>query len=196
MSYTSMKLKLSAYVLAGVFGIAGTGAAFGAETPDDATKAIAALFELQAAFHGAAAGAGVDAATKATHLADMLALWTEDGILVVGSTVYSGKGEPNTASCAMGSLTLCDFFANHAGSFQLGRDWTSLTPTFLTAIGVHGNTADIYFECHYFDTLTGLPTSSASFGLRGQPATGQARKVRGKWLLWFALTSSPPLVSH
>lgn len=158
-------------------------------------KAIAQLYELQAAFHQAAAGAGVNAATKAEHLQQMLAIWTADGVLVVGSTVYVGRGEPNSSTCAPGSLTLCDFFQNHAGSFVLGRNWAALTSLARTHFEVLGNLADVYFECHYFDVATGVKMSDVSFGLLGQPSSGQARKVHGKWLLSFAEVGSPALSS-
>jgi hypothetical protein len=162
----------------------------------NANTQIAELYQVQAAFHQAASGAGVSAAAKAQHLSDMLALWTDDGTLVVGSTAYTGKGNPGTPSCDPGSLTLCDFFANHAGSFVLGRDWVSLTPSFKTSIDVHGHTADLFFECHYFDVPTGLKKSDVSYGLRGNPSSGQARKVNGQWLLWYAVVGFPPLSSQ
>ena len=158
----------------------------------DANKAIAQLYELQAAFHDAAGGAGVDATTKAEHLSEMLELFTEDAVLIVGSTVYIGRGDVNTA-CAAGSLTLCDFFQHHAGSFVLGRNWAALTSLARTHFVVHGNQADVYFECHYFDVATAAKMSDVSFGLLGQPGTGQARKVQGKWLLSFAQVGSPTL---
>lgn len=158
-------------------------------------KAIARLYELQAAFHEAAGGAGVDAATKAKHLQDMLDVWTPDGILVVGATVYVGRGEPNSSTCEPGSLTLCDFFQNHAGSFVLGRNWAALTSIARTHFDVHGDRADVYFECHYVDVATGVRMSSASIGLLGQPSTGQAQRVSGKWLLSFAEAGSPTLDS-
>lgn len=159
-------------------------------------QAIAQLYELQAAFHEAAGGAGVDAATKAKHLQDMLDTFTPDGILVVGSVVYVGKGEPNSSTCAPGSLTLCDFFQNHAGSFVLGRNWAALTSLARTHFDVHGKYADVYFECHYIDVATGVKKSDVSYGLLGQPSTGQARKVRGKWLLSFAEVGSPSLSGY
>jgi hypothetical protein len=132
-------------------------------------QAIAQLYELQAAFHEAAGGAGVDAATKAQHLQDMLDTFTPDGVLVVGSVVYVGKGEPNSSTCAPGSLTHFD---------------------------VHGKYADVYFECHYIDVATGVKMSDVSYGLLGQPSTGQARRVRGKWLLSFAEVGSPALSGY
>ena len=171
------------------------GSGLAAPAAPDVNTQTAELYRLQAAFHQAASGAGVSAAAKAQHLADMLALWTDDDTLVVGNTTYAGKGEPGTASCALGSLTLCDFFANHAGSFVLGRDWVSLAPSFKTAIDVHGNTADLYFECHYFDVPTGTKQSDVSYGLRGNPSTGQARKGHGQWLLSYAIVGFPPLSS-
>lgn len=158
-------------------------------------QAIAKLYELQAAFHAAAGGAGVDAATKADHLQDMLAVWTADAVLVVGSTVYAGRGVPNSSTCAPGSLTLCDFFQNHAGSFVLGNNWTALTSISRTHFNAHGNTADVYFECHYFDVATGVKKSDVSVGLLGQPSSGQARRVNGDWLLSFAVVGSPALSS-
>jgi hypothetical protein len=158
----------------------------------DANKAVAQLYELQAAFHDAASGAGVDATTKADHLNDMLALFSDDAVLIVGSTVYSGRGDVNT-TCAPGSLTICDFFQNHAGSFVLGRNWAALTSLAHTHFEVHGKRADVYFECYYFDVVTAAKMSTASFGLLGQPGTGQARKVRGKWLLSFAEVGFPTL---
>lgn len=160
-----------------------------------ADKAIAQLYELQAAFHEAAGGAGVDATTKAKHLQEMLEIWTADGVLVVGSTVYVGRGDPNSSTCAPGSLTLCDFFQNHAGSFVLGRNWAALTSLARTHFEVHGTLADVYFECHYVDVATGIKMSDVSYGLLGQASTGQARKVRGKWLLSFAEVGSPALSS-
>ena len=158
-------------------------------------EAIAQLYELQAAFHEAAGGAGIDAPTKAQHLQEMLDIWTDDGVLIVGSTVYEGRGEPNTSTCAPGSLTLCDFFQNHAGSFVLNRNWAALTSISRTHFDVHGNMANVYFECHYFDVATGVKMADVSFGLPDLPGSGQARNVDGRWLLSFAEVGSPALSS-
>ena len=188
--------KLLPIALAAAVALAGSVTALADEDDNQGPgQAIARLYELQAAFHGAAGGAGVDAATKAKHLQQMLEIWTDDGVLVVGSTVYVGRGDPNSSTCAPGSLTLCDFFQNHAGSFVLGRNWAALTEISRTHFEVHGNLADVYFECHYVDVATGVKMSSVSFGLAGQPSTGQASRVRGKWLLSFAEVGSPTLDS-
>jgi hypothetical protein len=188
MNARMISIALAAYLMA-------TGSVTALADDDDsqdASKAIAQLYELQAAFHDAAGGAGVDATTKAQHLSEMLGLFTDDAILVVGTTVYVGRGDVNT-DCAPGSLTLCDFFQNHAGSFVLGRNWAALTSLARTHFEVHGKRADVYFECHYFDVVTAAKMSDVSYGLLGQPSTGQARKVQGKWLLSFAEVGSPAL---
>jgi hypothetical protein len=114
--------KTVSLALAALLTLTGSISAF-ADDDDyqDASKAVAQLYELQAAFHAAAGGAGVDATTKAKHLQDMLELFTDDAVLIVGTTVYAGRGDANTSTCAPGSLTICDFFQNHAGSFVLGR---------------------------------------------------------------------------
>lgn len=153
------------------------------------------LKQLHVAFHQAVSHAGVDPASKAKHLADVLALWTDDGVLVAGGVMYSGKGVPDTASCAPGSLTLCDFFANHAGSFVLGRDWVSLTPIFTEVLTVHehGREADIYWQCIYLDANNNdLKVSNTTIGLPGRPDTGQAKKVHGRWLFSHVESQSVP----
>ena len=188
-----MNARIVSIALATCLMIAGPITALaGDDGSEDASKAIAQLYELQAAFHDAAGGAGVDATTKAAHLSEMLELFTDDAVLIVGSTVYVGRGDVNTA-CAAGSLTLCDFFQNHAGSFVLGRNWAALTSLARTHFEVHGNRASVYFECHYFDVATAVKMSDVSYGLLGQPSTGEARRVRGKWLLSFAEVGSPAL---
>jgi hypothetical protein len=182
--------------LAAAVAFAGSGTALADEDQNQGPdRAIAQLYELQAAFHDAAGGAGVDASTKAKHLQEMLEIWTDDGVLIVGSTVYTGRGEPNSSTCAPGSLTLCDFFQNHAGSFVLGRNWAALTSLARTHFEVHRNLAYVYFECHYVDVATGVRMSGASIGLLDQPSSGQARRIRGKWLLSFAQAGSPTLSS-
>jgi hypothetical protein len=60
---------------------------------------------------------------------------------------------------------------------------------------VHGSLADVYFECHYIEVATGVKMSDVSYGRLGQPSTGQAQRIRGKWLLSFAEVGSPALSS-
>ena len=194
-----MKLPHSARMFAITLAAAAIVGSSSALADEDANQgpdaAIAQLYELQAAYHEAAGGAGVDADTKAKHLEEMLEIWTADGVLVVGNTVYAGRGEPNSSTCAPGSLTICDFFQNHAGSFVLGRNWAALTSIARTHFDVHGNQAYVYFECHYVDVATGVKVVSASIGVLGQPSSALARRVRGKWLLSFAEAGAPTLSS-
>jgi hypothetical protein len=185
-------MKLTVYItLAAMATVMGSGAAL-ADDQDSHYKDLYELKQLHVAFHTAVSHAGVDAPTKAQHLADILALWADDGVLVAGGVMYSGKGTPGTSSCAAGSLTLCDFFANHAGSFMLGRDWVSLTPIFTEAISVDGDNANIYWQCIYLDANNNdLKVSNVTIGLPGQPSTGRAKKVSNHWV--FSYVQSEPI---
>ena len=187
-----MKLTVTV-ALAAIAAVMGAPAAL-ADEHNSHYRDLYELKQLHVAFHQAVSHAGVDAVTKAQHLADVLALWTNDGVLVAGGVMYSGKGTPGEASCDPGSLTLCDFFANHAGSFVLGRDWVSLTPIFTEAISLHddGDKADIYWQCVYLDVNNDdLKVSNVTIGLPGQPDTGRAEKVHGRWL--FSHVESAPI---
>jgi hypothetical protein len=179
--------------VAAVAMIAGSTAAV-ADDNDSHYKDLYELKQLHVAFHKAVSHAGIDAATKAKHLEDVLAVWTEDGTLVAGGVVYSGKGKPGTDSCAPGSLTLCDPYQNHAGAFVLGHDWVSLTPIFTEAITLlDSHDAEIYFQCIYFDVGNNdKMVSSVTIGIPGMPDTGRARKVNGHWLLSYAEVASIP----
>ena len=168
------------------------GSAVSADTTDSHYKDLYELKQLHLAFHQAISHAGLDEATKAQHLAAILSLWTDDGTIIAGPVAYHTKGTPGTATCAPGSLTLCDFFANHAGAFVLGRDWVSLTPIFTESFTVlNDDTADIYFQCIYLDVNNNDQVmSNATIGLPGQPGTGVARKVQGQWLFDYVVAGS------
>lgn len=193
------KIRLT-IALAAVALIAGSPSSFAdaADSHADALpyKDLYQLKELHSAFHRAVSHAGVDATSRAEHIADILALWTDDGMLVAGGVTYSGKGTPGTASCAAGSLTLCDLYSNIAGAFVLGHDWVSLTPIFTEAIKVLDATdADIFFQCVYFDVRNNdALVSNVTFGLPGMPSTGRAKKVGGHWLLSYGevMPIAPP----
>ena len=188
-------MKLTGTItLAAIITAMGAGTAL-ADEHDSHYKDLYELKQLHVAFHQAVSHAGVDAATKGAHLIEVLDLWTDDGVLIAGGTTYSGKGAPGTASCAPGAMTLCDFFANHAGSFVLGRDWVSLTPIFTEAITVHGDgtKADIYWQCIYLDANNNdLKVSNITLGLPGLPDTGRAKKVHGRWLFSHIESESIP----
>jgi hypothetical protein len=187
-----MKKVTITSALAAAAMIAGSMAAFA----DDDSRAsdIVALKELHVAFHRAASHAGTDPATKLAHVEAVLALWTDDGVFITGGVTYSGKGTPGTASCALGSMTLCDLFFNHAGGFVLGHDWVSLTPIFTESIKVlDDHNADIYFQCIYVDAVTFQIKSNVTYGLPGMPGSSRAKKVHGHWLFWHVQgTSFPP----
>jgi len=139
-------------------------AAGGVKSPSNTQ--VAELYELQAAFHAAAShGGDIDA---------MMQLWADDGSIAVGGVLYSGKDGVR------------DFFANHSGAFK--HDWVSLAPSFDTQFDIHGNTAEIYFECHYADP------SVTPYVIRSDvSATGTAKKVKGTWVLWNIVAGSAPL---
>jgi hypothetical protein len=191
-----MKLTVATTMIA-VALMASSVASFG-DDHDSHYRDLYELKELHAAFHRAVSHAGIDATTKAQHLADVLALWTDDGTFVAGGVTYSGKGTPGTASCAPGSLTLCDLYANHAGSFVLGHDWVSVTPLFTEAFTLlDRDHADIYFQCIYLDVNNNdAKVSNVTFGLPGLPDSARAKKVNGRWLFSYGETESiaPPTV--
>jgi hypothetical protein len=161
---------------------------------DSHYKDLYELKQLHAAFHHAVSHAGINAATKAKALDELLALWTDDGVIIAGGVTYSFKGTPGTASCDPGSQTLCDFYNNHAGGLVLGHDWVSLTPIFTESINLlDRDTAEIYFQCIYFDVNNNdALKSNATFGLPATAHSSIATKVHGHWLFAFAEVSSIP----
>jgi hypothetical protein len=187
-----MKLTVTT-TLAAVAMIAGS-AVFAGET-ESRYKDLYELKELHAAFHKAVSHAGVDATTKAEALAELLTLWTDDGVIVSKGVTYSGKGTPGTASCDVGAQTLCDFYNNYAGGLVLGHNWVSLTPIFTESLKLlDHHTADIYFQCIYFDVNNNdAAKSNATFGLPTLTHTAIARKVHGHWLFAFAEVSTVAL---
>lgn len=183
----------AALALTAIALITGSAAAF-AGADDSKYKDLYELKELHAAFHHAVSHAGINATTKANALAELLALWTDDGIIIAGGVTYSGKGIPGTTSCDLGALTLCDFYNNHAGGLVLGHDWVSLTPIFTESITLlDRETAEIYFQCIYFDVNNNdALESNATFGLPTETHTSLAKKVNGRWLFDFLETTSIP----
>ena len=158
---------------------------------DSHYKDLYELRQLHTKFHQAVSHAGINATTKAKALGELLALWTDDGVIVSGGVTYAGKGTPNTASCDAGAFTLCDFFDNHAGGLVLGHDWVSLTPIFTESITLlDRENGAIYFQCIYFDVANNdIIKSNATFGLPNTPDTARAKKVHGQLavLVWRVL---------
>jgi hypothetical protein len=191
----TMKKIILKTTLAAVAVMAGSTTAFAWDN-DAHYKDLYELRQLHTKFHQAVSHAGINATTKAKALDEVLALWTDDGVIVSGGVTYTGKGTPNTASCDPGAFTLCDFYNNHAGGLVLGHDWVSLTPIFTESITLldHENAA-IYFQCIYFDvTNNDIIKSNATFGLPSTPDTARAKKVHGQWRFSYGEFSSiaPP----
>ena len=164
---------------------------------------LAQLYQLQAAFHRAATVHdpvnGDSAAVIDQRIRDMLSLWTDDGSLnvQVGGALdgdYIGNGDPaDPSTCPTPSGdptnrgTLCTFFKYVAGAFQPANKFVSLAPSFLTEFTIHGNTATVYFQCHYFNVAinpaSGKPLWTAVSHL---VLDGTASKVNGVWLFSHA----------
>ncbi|MGE0598587.1 MAG: hypothetical protein AB7J35_02010 [Dehalococcoidia bacterium] len=138
------------------------------------------IYAIQGAFHGALTAGNPDDVDQ--RIENMLALWTEDGMLTLGPNTFSGKGVPGTASCAPGSGTLCDFFTNINPAFQ--NEWVSLAPSYRTKIDVHGKEASLQFECHFFD-LSWTPTLRIA-------ADATVVRSHGQWKLSSVLGNPIP----
>jgi len=162
--YLAACATVAAIALAAPSLIGRASAAGGAKSPN--STQVAELYELQAAFHAAAShGGDIDA---------MMQLWADDSSITVGGVLYSGKDGVR------------DFFANHSGAFK--HDWVSLAPSFETQFDIHGNSAGIYFECHYADPAV------APYVIRSDvSATGTAKRVNGAWVFWNIVAGSAPL---
>jgi len=171
------------------------------------TKQNAELYQLQAAFHRAATvhdpvnGDSADVIDQ--RIRDMLSLWTDDGsvMLQVGSNAfdgnYAGQGNPSDPStCPTPSTdatnrgTLCTLFKYVAGSFQAANKFVSLAPAYKTAFDIHGKTATVYFECHYFNVATDPTTGKPLWKAASHVVfDGSAQKTDGNWL--FSHADSP-----
>jgi hypothetical protein len=197
---------MGALLAVAIFAIASSSAP-GYAASEQTNTQLAELYQLQAAFHRAATVHdpvnGDSAAVIDQRVRDMVSLWTEDGVLTAGGPPatagnYIGRGDPaDPSTCPTPSAnpvnrgTLCTFFKFVAGSFQPANKLVSLAPSYKTAFGINGNTASVYFECHYFnvaiDPGTGKPLWTAA---AHQTFEGTARKVDGTWL--FATGGGPP----
>ena len=185
---------------------------------DDMNTQTARLYQLQADFHRAASVHDwVNGDTQAVidaRILEMLDLWTPDGVLhlSVGGSFdgfydYRGDvftpadvedvGRCPTLSGAVNTTrgTLCTFFRYVAGSFQLPNRIVSLAPAYKTRFDIQGETAGVYFECHYFNVApaaapvvpwpprAGLPawTPTGSQVV----ANGTAVKRHGDWRFFY-----------
>jgi hypothetical protein len=174
---------------------------------------VALLYMLQASFHRISSVSnpvtGDSQATIDQRIQKMMALWASDGSvhLMVGNPAVDGNyvGNPgpsvnpeDTTACPpVGSGdprgNLCTFYRYVAGSFKPQNKLISLSPAYATAFDIQGNTAKVYFQCHYFDVSSGdtwTPVLHIAFN-------GTATWQGGHWLLQHAeapkLVNSPPL---
>lgn len=189
--------------------VAWPGSAKPAAAQEDNTQ-TSELYKLQAAYHRAASVRdpvnGDSPSVITDRLRDVLSLFTSDAVLYLnaGSPVdgyYQGNGDPEDPStCPTPSTdpnnrgTICTFYKYLSASFQERNKFVALTPSYKELFDVHGDTATVYFECHYFniaiDPATGKPlwtaASHAAFA-------GSALKVNGQWLFAYAVGSVPPV---
>jgi hypothetical protein len=184
----------------GIWLMAANKATANADHPD---VQLAQLYLLQAAFHRAASVHdtvhGDSAEEIDQRIRQILSLWAEEGELTLsaGSPLdgnYIGRGDPDDPStCPTPSNnpanqgTLCTLYKYVAGSFQPQNKFISLSPSYKTHFQIDGETATVYFECHYFDVSIDPTTGDPSWtGVNHVALDGTARKIGGQWLLWQA----------
>lgn len=197
------------YAALAVAAIIWSGAIEPAAAQDDNTQ-TSELYKLQGAYHRAATvrdpinGDSPDTITG--RVRGVLSLFTPNAVLYlnVGGArdgYYLGNGDPEDPStCPIPSSdpnnrgTLCTFYKYVSGPFQASNKFVALTPSYKESFDIHGDTATVYFECHYFnvaiDPATQKPlwmaVSHASFN-------GSAQKVNGRWLFSYAYGTVPPI---
>ena len=170
----ALALAMGVAAFASVLSSAGS-----SEAGDGASAQLARLYQLQSAFHEAGtASAPGEINDVDQRVQDLLDLFADDATLTFlpTNTTYIGAGKE---SCDPG--TICDFFTNVALPFQEANRWVSLAPAYATSFDIHGNTADIYFECHFFDENWDDMAHLA--------VDGTAKKVGGRWLFSEFVTS-------
>ena len=118
---------------------------------------IAAIYELQAAFHRAKTTQDIDL---------MMSLWDANGVLNV-------RGDPNSPYTGFDRIKA---FWLQSGSFTHRR--FSLVPSFKTRIDVQGDLASLYFECHDIGDFD-LPSRFIAADLF---LAGTLRKQEGRWV--------------
>jgi hypothetical protein len=160
---------------------------------------VAALYELQAAFHRASTVSdsvnGDSADVIQQRIQAMLSLWADTGVLLfnIGSPVdgfYIGNGDPaNPSTCPTPSAsfanrgTLCTFFKYVAAPFQPANKFVSLAASYKTAIQATGSDAVIYFQCHFFNVAPSAATGQPQWAATGHLAfIGTASKHGNQWL--------------
>ncbi|HTR65460.1 MAG TPA: hypothetical protein VMH85_06790 [Terriglobales bacterium] len=212
-------LRSVALLAVGIIAAIGAAHAGGWRQNDDQLVQVAELEQqIHVTFHAAVSvhdpinGDSPDVITQ--RIRQALSIWAKDAQLTVVSTAasagnYVGNGDPDDpASCPLPSGdtsptgqqgTLCTFFKYVSGGLQQANKFVSLSPAYKTKyVPVRDEDgqwkSSVYFECHYFDVsldpATGLPSWTAKSHVN---LSGEARKIRGRWLLTKVSSSAVPV---
>jgi hypothetical protein len=114
----------------------GPGGAAPADSPNAAIQREADLYQIdqiEKAFHRAGSTHNVNL---------MMSLFAPGATFNIGTQAYTGKAQ------------IRRFFATVNPAFRPGNRWISDTPSYKTRESVNGNTATLYFQCHYIDPKT------------------------------------------
>lgn len=129
---------------------------------------LAAIQELQSAFHGA---------LHDSDEAAILSLWTDDATLQVGPTSATGPA---------------DIAAFFEASPPFVNGWAALAPTYKSRVSIQGNRAEYAFECVYVsEPADGVLTGNSVVAHLN--ATGVMRKVGDRWLFESFVGGAGPL---
>jgi hypothetical protein len=197
MKKTATGIALGAMVVAAAALTGGPGLA---APGNDTNTQVASLYELQAAYHAALSVRdpvnGDSAPVITQRIRDLLSLWTDDGSLTLDVPIpaiagnYVGNGDPDVPStCPTLSTdpsargTLCTLFKYVSAVFQPANKIVTLAPAYLTHIDVHGDTATVNFQNHFFNVAPAADGNPLWMSLAHQVFEGTARKVDGRWLL-------------
>jgi ketosteroid isomerase-like protein len=103
-------------------------------------------------------------ATSTHDLNLMMSLWAPGAVFNIDQQTLTGKAQ------------IRHWFATESKAFMPSNHWESDTPSYKIKIGLNGNKATLYFECHYID-----PATSTVMSVAGVDHTLQ--KINGKWLI-------------
>jgi hypothetical protein len=169
------------------------------------------LYKLQAAYHRAATVRdpvnGDLPEIITSRLREVLSLFTADAVLylTVGNAqldgYYLGNGDPDDATTCPALSgdpnnrgTVCTFYKYLSPAFKATNKLVALTPSYKESFDVHGNTAVVYFECHYFNVAIDPATQRPSWTAVSHASfNGLAHKVDGRWLFSYANGAVPPV---
>jgi len=100
-----------------------------------------------------------------THNVDLvMSLFAPGATFNVGTSTYTGKAQ------------IRRFFAKVNPAFQAKNHWESDSPSYKIRETVNGDTATLYFECHYVDIRTGKVAIVVG-------VDHNLQKINGKWLI-------------